>query len=110
MSEYKRKYRERKSGKIVESKNWYISYYFEGKKISESVSSNKQVSEEAFKAVMGEIARGKYSLKSDKKRPEFEDCAKVYLEYSKANKRSYETDITMFKALGAFLMTTNYQE
>jgi hypothetical protein len=30
------------------------------------------------------------------------EYAKVYLEYSKANKRSYETDITMFKALSPF--------
>ncbi len=102
MSVYKRKYRDRKSGKIVESKNWYISFYTEGKKISESVSPNKRVAEEAYKAVMGEIAQGKYSLRRDTKSPKFEDYAKVYLEYSRSNKRSYETDITMFKALSAF--------
>ena len=91
-----------KSGKVVESKNWYISYYFEGKKIAESVSPNKRVAEDALKSVAGDIAKGKYSLRRDTKSPKFEGYAEVYLEYSKANKRSYETDITMFKALSAF--------
>ncbi len=103
MSVYKRKYRDRKSGKIVESKNWYISFYSEGKKISESVSPNKRVAEEAYKAVMGEIVQGKYSLRRDTKSPKFEDYAEVYLEYSKANKRSYESDKNTFKSLSAFL-------
>ena len=102
MSIYKRKYRNKKTGKIVESKNWYISYYFEGKKISESVSPNKRVAGEALKSVKGDIAKDKYNLKCDTKSPKFEEYTKVYLEYSKANKRSYETDITMFKALCAF--------
>ena len=102
MSVYKRKYRNRKSGKIVESKNWYISYYFEGKKITESVSPNKRVAEDALKSVTGDIAKDKYRLRRDTKSPKFEDYAEVYLEYSKANKRSYEADITMFKALSAF--------
>ncbi len=102
MSVYKRKYRDRKTGKIAESKSWYISYYFEGRKIRDSVSPNKRIAEDALKAVKGEIAQGKYNLKRDTKSPKFEEYVKVYLEYSKANKRSYGTDITMFKTLSAF--------
>ncbi len=102
MSVYKRKHIDKKTGKIVESKNWYISYYYDGQKIRDSVSPNKRVAENALKAVKGEIAKGKYNLRRDTKSPKFEDYAKTYLEYSKANKRSYETDITMFKALSAF--------
>ncbi len=102
MSVYKRKHVDKKTGKIVESKNWYISYYFEGQKIRDSVSPNKRVAEDALKAVKGEIAQGKYNLRRDTKSPKFEDYAKTYLEYSKANKGSYKTDITMFKALSAF--------
>ncbi|KHE91998.1 MAG: hypothetical protein K8F52_05290 [Candidatus Scalindua rubra] len=109
MSVYKRKYRDRKSGKIVESEKLHISYYFEGKQIREAVSSNKRVAEEAYKAVTGEIVQGKYGLRHDTKSPKFEDYANVYLEYSKANKRSYETDVTMFKALSAFFKDINYQ-
>jgi integrase len=102
MSVFKRKYRDKKTGKIFESEKWHISYYFEGKQIREAVSSNKRVAENAHQAVMGEIAQGKYSLRRDTKSPRFEDYAKVYLEHSKAFKRSYETDVTMFKSLGAF--------
>jgi hypothetical protein len=102
MSVYKRKYIDKKTVKIVESKNWYISYYFEGKKISESVNPVKRVAEEAYKVVTGEIIQGRYSFRRDTKSPKFEEYAKVYLEYSKANKRSYEADITIFKALSAF--------
>jgi integrase len=107
MSVYKRirTYKDKKTGKtkIVESENWHISYYFEGKQIREAVSPNKRVAEEAYKAVMGEIAQGRYSLRSDTKSPKFEEYAKVYLEYSKANKRSYESDKNTFKSLSAFL-------
>lgn len=102
MSIYKRKSVDKETCKIIESKNWYIRYYFEGREIRESVSPNKRVAEEAYKAVRGDIAKGKYSLRCDSKSPKFEDYAEVYLEYSKANKRSYETDITMFKSLSAF--------
>ncbi len=102
MSIYKRKYKDKKTGKVVESNNWYIRYYFEGREIRTAVSPSKRVAEEAYKSVMGDIAKGKYNLKRDKKSPKFEDYAEVYMEYSKANKRSYATDITMFKALGAF--------
>lgn len=102
MSIYKRKYVDKKTGKVVESNNWYIRYYYEGREIRTAVSTSKRVAEEAYKSVMGDIAKGKYNLKRDKKSPMFEEYAEVYLEYSKANKRSYETDITMFKALGAF--------
>ena len=106
MGVYKRirTYKDKETSKttIVESKHWYISYYFEGKQVREAVSPNKRVAEEAYKAVMGEIAQGRYNLRRDTKSPKFEEYAKVYLEYSKANKRSYETDITMFKALSAF--------
>ncbi len=76
MSVYKRKYHDRKSDKIVESKNWYISYHFEGRKITESVSPNKRVAEDALKSVKGDIAQGRYNLKRDTKSPKFEDYAK----------------------------------
>lgn len=106
MGVYKRKrtHKDKETGKtrVVESKNWHISYYFEGKQIREAVSPNKKIAEDALKAVMGEIAQGRYNLRRDTKSPKFEEYAKTYLEYSKANKRSYETDITMFKALSAF--------
>ena len=102
MSVYKRKYRDKKTGKLIESENWHISYYFDGKQIRESVSPNKRVAEEAYRAVMGEIAQGKYNLKSDTKSPRFEDYAKVYLTYSMSSKRSYDSDVSTFKALSAF--------
>lgn len=49
MGVYKRKrvYTDKKTGekRIIESKNWYISYYFDGNQIRESVSPNKRVAE-----------------------------------------------------------------
>jgi integrase len=102
MSIFKRKHRDKETGKLIESEKWHISYYFEGKQIREAVSPNKRVAEKAYQAVMGEIAQGRYSLRRDTKSPKFEDYAKIYLEHSKAFKRSYETDVTMFKSLGAF--------
>lgn len=79
MGIYKRKSVDKKTGKVVESGKWYICYYFEGKQTrGEAVSSNKRVAEDAYKAVMGEIVQGRYSVRRDSKSPRFEDYAKVY--------------------------------
>jgi len=78
MGIYKRKSVDKKTGKVVEFEKWYISYYFEGKQIRvEAVSSNKRAAEDAYKAVIGEIIQGRYSVRRDTKSPRFVDYAKV---------------------------------
>lgn len=102
MAIYKRNFKDRKTGKTVESENWTISYYFEGRQIRETIGSNKQMAKDALKARQGEIAQDRYSLKQSRKSLLFDDFAKIYLEYSKTNKRSYERDVSIFKALFSF--------
>ncbi|MEK7369650.1 MAG: tyrosine-type recombinase/integrase, partial [Planctomycetota bacterium] len=46
-----------------------------------------------------EILQGRYNFKAKLQTPRFEEFASKYLEYSKANKRSYRRDIDIIKAL-----------
>jgi integrase len=48
---------------------------------------------------LGEIVDGKYEIRKAVSSPRFEDFAKEYLEYSKANKRSWTRDRTSIKNL-----------
>ncbi len=84
-----------KDGKL----NWYIDYYFDGKRIRESVGTSKTLAEKALAVRKTEILQGKYNLKSKLKSPFFEVFTPEYLEYSKAHKRSYRRDVDIIKAL-----------
>jgi integrase len=82
------------------SKNWYISYSIDGKQICESTGSPyKNDAERALRKRLGEIVDGKYEIRKAVSSPRFEDFAKEYLEYSKANKRSWTRDRTSIKNL-----------
>ncbi|HHT9134604.1 MAG TPA: tyrosine-type recombinase/integrase [Candidatus Avalokitesvara rifleensis] len=87
-----------KEGKDGKSR-WYIEYRVGGKKVRECVGASKKVAENALAVRKAEILQGRYELKKEIKSPLFEDFAGEYLEYSRANKRSYERDVSIIKAL-----------
>jgi integrase len=72
--------------------NYYIDYYFEGRRIREKVGPSHKQAQAALNARKGEIAQGKFELKGTKASPVFRDYAKRYLEWSKGNKRSWVRD------------------
>ena len=78
---------------------WYIEYRVGGKKVRECLGPSKKVAENALAVRRTEILQGRYNLKKEIKSPLFDDFVKEYLEYSKANKRSYERDVTIMKSL-----------
>ncbi len=84
-----------KDGKLC----WYIDYYFDGKRIRESVGTSKTLAEKALAVRKAEILQGKYNFKTKLKSPFFENFTPDYLEYSKAHKRSYRRDVDIIKAL-----------
>lgn len=79
--------------------NWYIDYYVNGQRKRKKIGPSKQLAELALKKVQLEIARGEYLGAGKPRKVLFEDYAKEYLDYSKANKsrRSYERDVTSLR-------------
>ena len=79
---------------------WYIDYYFAGRRIRKKIGS-KRDAENALAAVKADILRGEFRFKREKK-IHFENFAAEYLEYARANKRSWERDKIILKRLGSF--------
>ncbi|HEX9666404.1 MAG TPA: site-specific integrase [Thermodesulfobacteriota bacterium] len=87
-------------------KSWYIAYYADGKQIREKIGSTalitKGQAEQALKARMGEVVQDRFNLKSKRPAIGFEKLVEKYLDYSKANHRSYKRSVTICKALLRF--------
>ena len=80
-----------------ETASWYIDYYHEGQRIKERIGREDQGitrkdAEKAQKARMGEIVQGKFNLVKVSKSIVFDVMVTHYLEWSKTNKKSYESD------------------
>jgi integrase len=69
---------------------WYIDLYVDGRRIRKAVGSKKDA-ENALAATKADVLRGEFRFKS-KIRKSFEDFSEEYLEYAKANKRSWTRD------------------
>lgn len=82
--------------------NWYIDYYFQGKRVREKVSPSKKEAKDALSTRQTEILQGRYNWAQQKKSQRFEILAEEYLEYSKANKRSWERDEASLSHLKPF--------
>ena len=62
---------------------WFIDYYYNGKRIRESVGTSKKLALKALEARKGEIAQGRFGLKKSEKRVKFSEFSKEYLSFSK---------------------------
>lgn len=67
-------------------KNWYIDYYFKGKRKRKKIGPSRKLAEQVLKDVQIKIVKGEYLGVYEEKKILFEDFAKQYLEYAKANK------------------------
>ncbi len=73
-------------GVYKKGNNWYIDYYYKGKRKRKKVGPSKKLAQQVLKDVQVKIARGEYlGVYEDKKVP-FKDFAQRYLEFSKTNK------------------------
>lgn len=82
--------------------NWYIDYRCDGVRIREKAGSCKKAAENALAMRKAAILQGKFDIKIKRKRIQFEELIKHYLEFSKATKRSYKRDIGLTKHLVGF--------
>lgn len=73
-------------GIFQKGKNWYIDYYYKGRRKRKKIGPSKKLAMQVLKDVQLKIARGEYLGIFDEKKVPFEDFAQQYLAYSKANK------------------------
>ncbi len=93
--------KEKKKIKVV----WYIDYYFEGKRIREAIGPNKKLAEKSLAIRKAEIAQGKYDIQKLKPSITFNELAEIYIEYAKANKKSWKRDVVSLNSLFKFFKT-----
>jgi len=72
--------------------NYYIDYYFKGRRKREKVGPSRRLAEIALKKRQVEIAEGKFLDVKKVPKITFEEMIDKYLEWSKVNKRSWERD------------------
>ena len=86
---------------------WYISYYVNGQQVREKVGRQKdgvteRQAKEALQSRSGSVVQGKFDIAQVKKYALVSKLMDQYLEYSRANKKSAERDLTSSKHLLPF--------
>ena len=90
---------------IYKKKNtntWYVDYYYEGRRIREAVGPNKKLAEKVLTIRKAEIARGKFDIQSMNPSITFGKLSELYVEYAKANKKSWKRDVVSLNTLLPF--------
>jgi integrase len=88
--------------KRPDSKKWWISYYQNGKRVREPVSTKKSEAEKVLTQRINAINEGKHPVIKKRKNQKirFASIAKSYLsDHSKPNKKTYRSDISRLKVL-----------
>jgi len=88
-------------GIIKRNQNYYIDYYYQGRRIMERVGPQKGLAKEALAVRKAAIAQGRYQIRK-RGNVRFDVFAKVYLDYAKTNKRSWQRDEGLLKNLLPF--------
>jgi integrase len=83
----------------LKNNSWYIKYYVKGKPRVECIGPSKKLAETVLKKRKVEIAEGRFLDKLRNTEILFDNFAEQYLQYSKANKKSYDKDVSRMKVL-----------
>ena len=89
--------------------HFYIDYRYQGRRIRECVGSSRQMAEQALVARKGEIVQGRFQL-AKRNEVRFEVFAKIYLDYAKTDKRSWDRDERLLKKLTPFFGNRHLSE
>ena len=73
-------------GIFLKGNNWYIDYYVKGRRKRKKIGPSKKLAMQVLKDVQLKVAKGEYLGIFDEKKIPFEEYAKQYLDFSKANK------------------------
>lgn len=91
-------------------KDWFIDYYFEGRRRREKIGPNRKLAETVLAKRKLEIAENRFLDKKKCSQVSFRELSELYLEYSKANKRSWVRDTVSIKALMTDFNSLNITE
>jgi integrase len=82
------------------SKFYWIVYRVDGKRYRETTgTTNKRLADQCLASREGDIAQGKFKLANQRLSPTFKDFSQEYLEWARANKRSWDRDEIMVRNL-----------
>ena len=73
-------------GVYKKGKNWYIDYYFRGRRKRRKIGPSKKLAEQVLKDVQVKIVKGEYLGVYEQKKIPFKEFGERYLAYSKTNK------------------------
>jgi integrase len=88
--------------KRPDSNKWWISYYHNGERVREGVSTNKKEAEKVLMQRLIAINENKHPVLQKRKNKKIKFATfseKCITDYSKPNKKSYKCDIARLKAL-----------
>jgi integrase len=86
-------------GVYQRGKIWWIDYYYKGRRLRESVSESWQEAVDALKSRQGEIVRGCFELKKDKREWWFDEFAAEYLSHLQATRRWWTREVSRLRVL-----------
>lgn len=83
--------------------SWYLDIRYDGRRIRKKITGarTKTEADAALATIKTDILRGEFNFKQEKKIL-FKDFAKEYLEYAKANKKSWRSDQVSLNRLKLF--------
>jgi len=73
-------------GVYKKGENWYIDYYFRGRRKRKKIGPSKKLAEQVLKDVQVKIVKGEYLGVYEQKKILFKDFGERYLAYSETNK------------------------
>ncbi len=73
-------------GTYQKGKNWYIDYYYKGRRKRKKIGPSKKLAQQVLKDVQVKMIKKEYLGVYEEKKITFSKYSKLYLEYSKANK------------------------
>ncbi len=80
------------------NKTYYIQYYSQGRRYREAIGTNHELARRVLAKRQGEIAEGKF-LEIRRPAVKFDRLCEIYLEWSRGNKKSWQSDQTIINRL-----------
>jgi integrase len=79
--------------------NWYIDFYANGRRVRQKIGPSKKLAESVLNKQKTAVVERRYLDIRKKSKVKFETLVEIYLNYAKANKRSWDRDRRSLKCL-----------
>ena len=79
--------------------NWYIDFYASGRRVRKKIGPSKKLADSVLNKQKTAVVENRYLDIRKKSKVKFETLVELYLNYAKANKRSWDRDRRSLKCL-----------